>query len=468
LPKHIGRFLFAGALGVVGLAAPTPIGGPHTASAYTTIYYNGAGRSVPRIGLIGDSTLAATRWYGIQGDLRRYNFVLDAESCRRTIYTSCRGREGYAPENTLTVMRRLEGQWGKVLVLMTGYDDPGWQFAEAVDAVMAEAIRQRIPRVMWLTFRTADVSYEGPTFRSDKYTFRDNNKILLQKALRYGGRLQVADWAGYSARHRDWVWTDGVHLTPAGTTALTKFIADKVGPVIAGRTITPPRPDIPDCRTGVSMRRGDRLNDVRCLETHLRSLGFGITVDKHFDARTTAAVNFLNWARGRSQDGIADRKLLQAAGAWRRRTAPPWCTTARVLRAGDGGRDVACLGRALAARGYSLPAIRRFKPGVGDAVAHFQRAADLRANGVASRATLQRLGIQRPACTIEVALAPGASGWAVHCLRRYLVGRGIAMEIVGPYNPRVAKAVRLLEARRGLPSDGIADETFLRAIEAWR
>ena len=105
--------------------AARPISRPEPASAYTTIFYNGAGRTAPHIGLIGDSTLAATRWYGMLGALTRYNFVLDAESCRRTTHTSCRGREGYAPENTLTVMRRLEGRWGRVLVLMTGYDDPG-------------------------------------------------------------------------------------------------------------------------------------------------------------------------------------------------------------------------------------------------------------------------------------------------------------------------------------------------------
>jgi hypothetical protein len=464
LSTRFGRFLLAGTLGVVGVA---PVGGSPPTSAYTTIYYNGAGPSVPKIGLIGDSTLAATRWYGILGDLRRYNFVLDAESCRRTIYVSCRGREGYAPENTLTVMRRLQGQWGRVLVLMTGYDDPGWQFDEAVDAVMQEAIRQRIPRVMWLTFRTADVTYVGPTFRSNKYTFRDNNKILLQKALRYGGRLQIADWASYSASHRDWVASDGVHLSPAGTAALTKFIADKVGPVIAGRTITPPRPNIPACRTGVTMRRGDNLRDVRCLENHLRSLGFGVTVDKTYDSRTTAAVNFLNWARGWGQDGVADRKVLRAVGVWRASSAPPWCTSGRVLRVGDGGRGVTCLGRALAARGYLLSDVRRFKPGLRATVAHFQRSRQLRANGVAGKATLQQLGIHRPDCRIDSPLARGATGAEVHCLRRFLLGRGIAMEVTSGYNSRVASAVRKLEARRGLPADGVADETFLRAIEAW-
>jgi hypothetical protein len=164
------------------------------ASAYTTVYYNGAG-SAPRISIIGDSTIAALRWTGRFEPLKRFNYVYDAESCRRTAIASCRGREGYAPANVISTMRRLSGQLGEVLVLMTGYDDPGYGFASAVDAVMAEAASQGIPHVMWLTMRTADVSYVGPTFASNTYTFRDNNRILLQKAQQYGGRLQVADWA---------------------------------------------------------------------------------------------------------------------------------------------------------------------------------------------------------------------------------------------------------------------------------
>ena len=54
------------------------------------------------------------------------------------------------------------------------------------------------------------------------------------------------------------------------------------------------------------------------------------------------------------------------------------------------------------------------------------------------------------------------------CLRQFLAGRGRPVPLVGPYNGRVANAVRTLESRRGLAVDGIADEQFLRVIGAWR
>jgi peptidoglycan hydrolase-like protein with peptidoglycan-binding domain len=468
MSRRIVRPLVATAVAVTALATPTVISRPEPASAYTTIYYDGAGPSVPRIGLIGDSTLAATRWYGILGSLTRYNFVLDAESCRRTTHTSCRGREGYAPENTLTVMRRLEGQWGRVLVLMTGYDDPGYDFGDAIDAVMREAIRQGIPRVMWLTFRTADVSYVGPTYHSDLHTFRDNNKLLLQKALKYGGRLQIADWATRSADRRDWVLSDGVHLSTAGTEAVTKFIVNKVGQVLAGRTITPPRPNIPPCRTGVALRVGDHLRDVRCLERHLRSLGFNLNVNNHFGAETVAAVNLLNWARSWGRDGVADRRVLRAAGVWRAHRERPWCAVGRTLEFGDRGPGVRCLRRALAARGYLLAAGGPFADALPDAVRHFKRTHGLAGARRVGKETLQLLGIRRPMCRVSAPLAIGDKGRQVWCLRRFLAGRGIQIPVEGRYTARVARAVRQLEARRGLRVDGIADRTFLRAVGAWR
>ena len=61
----------------IGAAMPTT-----TAEAATI--FNGAG-SAPRIGIIGDSVVAAIRWSNTYGPLRTYNYIYDAESCRRTI-----------------------------------------------------------------------------------------------------------------------------------------------------------------------------------------------------------------------------------------------------------------------------------------------------------------------------------------------------------------------------------------------
>src|SRR5690606_27778615 len=115
------------------------------------------------ISLIGDSTLSGVRWYADYGPLERYNFVFNAESCRRTIELSCVSREGYRSQNVLATMRALDGQLGEVLVIMSGYNDPVWTIDEAIEGVLDEARGQGVGTVVWLLLRTNDgVDYSDP------------------------------------------------------------------------------------------------------------------------------------------------------------------------------------------------------------------------------------------------------------------------------------------------------------------
>ncbi len=220
-------------LAVSTLAASSP------ASAHNTVVFDDAGAAAPHIGLIGDSTLAGVRWSGKYGDLRQYNFVLDAESCRRTLEQSCWSREDFRPDNTVLAVQRLAGELGEVLVVMSGYNDKRVLFDDAVDAVVAEAQRQAIPHVMWLTLRTDDVTYQDPQERASADGYREDNRVLYEKAEQLGGYLQIADWATHSAGRSDWFFGDGVHLTTDGVSALTTFIADHVGVVLAGGSLNP-------------------------------------------------------------------------------------------------------------------------------------------------------------------------------------------------------------------------------------
>jgi peptidoglycan hydrolase-like protein with peptidoglycan-binding domain len=194
----------------------------------------------PEISLIGDSTLAGVRWYADYGELRAYDFVLSAESCRRTIEPSCVSREGFRSDNVLTAMRTLDGELGEVLVVMSGYNDPASTIGDAIAAVVEEAESQGVDRVVWLTLRTSsDVDYSDPQEQSSINTFRDYNEQLVDAAAASDGYLQVADWATYSNGASAWFETDGVHLTPAGVDAITGFIASIVQRVLAGEDVSP-------------------------------------------------------------------------------------------------------------------------------------------------------------------------------------------------------------------------------------
>ncbi|MET0144616.1 MAG: hypothetical protein ABW122_05085 [Ilumatobacteraceae bacterium] len=200
-------------------ASPAPLTGVAPAPPTTlTMTFDGAGPSAPRIGLIGDSTLASIRWSGTDAPLRQWNYTFDAESCRRTITASCHGPDGYAPANVVDVMNRLRGQLGTVLVMMVGANDPVARFGEGVDVVLGEARAQGIATVIWLTVHGAD----------------DRNGILAQRSQESGGFLVVADWAAFSAPHPEWTNADGLHINSAGAAVLSQFIADHVGGVLAG------------------------------------------------------------------------------------------------------------------------------------------------------------------------------------------------------------------------------------------
>jgi hypothetical protein len=226
--SHASRLsLAAVALTLISSCAPScvpaPAPSPPAAATPTiqrgtlTVVYDGAGPDATRIGLIGDSTMAALRWANAYAPLERWNFTYDAESCRRTITPSCHGSDGYAPATAIDTMRRLKGHLGTVLVMMMGANDPANRFGEGIDTIVAEARAQRIRSVIWLTV----------------HGFADQNAILAQRAKQDGGYLVVADWARYSDGHPEWTISDHLHLTKAGATALAKFIADRVSHVLA-------------------------------------------------------------------------------------------------------------------------------------------------------------------------------------------------------------------------------------------
>jgi peptidoglycan hydrolase-like protein with peptidoglycan-binding domain len=213
------------------------VGGPGVRADQTVRFDAG---DAPHISLIGDSTLTGVRWYADYGELQRFNFVLSAESCRRTIEQSCISREGYRSANVISAMGTLEGELGDVLVVMSGYNDPVWTIDEAIAGVVGEARRQGVGTVVWLSLRTSDdVNYSDPQEQSNINTFREYNEQLVAASEASDDYLQIADWATYSNGASGWFEADGVHLSPRGVDAVTTFIAGTVQRVLAGENVSP-------------------------------------------------------------------------------------------------------------------------------------------------------------------------------------------------------------------------------------
>jgi peptidoglycan hydrolase-like protein with peptidoglycan-binding domain len=456
----------------------SPIGAAGPASA--SVVYNGAG-STFQIGLIGDSAWAGIRWLGTWGPLQRFNFRADLESCRRTVTASCRGREGYAPPNTVSALRSQAGSWGAVLVVATGYNDPGGSFAAGVDAVMQEAMRQQIYRVVWMTMRTANVSYVSPTYSSNNVTFRQNNAVLRQKAVQYGGRLMVADWDTYSAGHPEWFTADGIHLRPAGGYAATQFIADSASRALAGVT----QPSIVDPTRWIDVRPGQWGQRVVIVQQFLARAGVSVLGgnDGHYGSNTTAAVMEFQRRVGLRVSGVVDKATAVELGLWYRDAstpkpvAPPgWIE----IVAGDRGLRVAILHSYLRQAGVAVAGDFDgiFRWPTLSAVRSFQLSRGLRATGNVDQSTAQALGLWwansplPPPAEVDpgwVDVAPGDSGFRVAIVHSYLRSRGIAVygDYDGVYGGETIDAVRLFQASRGLRVTGVVDLTTARELGLW-
>lgn len=181
----------------------------------------------PPVSLIGDSTMAGMAWNSTGSNDPRdivgnaYRMTFDAESCRRVVAASCRGRFGYTPLSVLPLMRTtLKGRLGEAMVVMAGYDDAS--IASAVDQVMAEAEAQGVIRVMWLTYRT-NTSYVLPGGLEAATLYSSHNGELAAAAKRHSG-LQILDWDGFTANQASWFAGDGIHLTIDGAAGLATFI----------------------------------------------------------------------------------------------------------------------------------------------------------------------------------------------------------------------------------------------------
>jgi hypothetical protein len=207
-------------------------------------------------------------------------------------------------------MQRLSGKWGDVLVMMSGYDDSSYLFDDAIDAVVAEARQQGIGHVLWLTLRTEGVSYEEPLHQASGRTYRESNKVLLSRAAHLGGYLQVADWATHSVGHGGWLEPDGVHVTKTGAQALTAFIADQVGRVLDGDTVTPAEPP------WYPLVEGDTGDAVVRVQQALVAAGIDLQggADGTFGLATTQALMAFQRQHGLDISGVVDQRTAVALG----------------------------------------------------------------------------------------------------------------------------------------------------------
>ncbi len=259
------------------LATTTTVRPPNTPVADTA----------KRVLLMGDSTLAGVRWYtNSQHALSGSNFVLDAESCRRLVGSSCRGREGRRPANAIDAIGNHDPF--DVLVVMTGYNDWYSSFPAAFDQVVTAARAKGAHQIVWLTYRERS-TYANPTGgTSQAEGFAIQNQAIRDK-IASGAFPDVVllDWNAYTANRTDWFTADGVHFTIRGAYGAADYIARAVAslhgepcpaPWTIGGAVEVPcsSPDLhADVVDPLAIHAGNP-NDIHCYE---------VGTDRHVECR---------------------------------------------------------------------------------------------------------------------------------------------------------------------------------------
>ena len=192
----------------------------------------------PRLFVIGDSVLLGAQ-PAIVARFTGWTVTVDAE-------------EGLSTLAAPSIVDANRAAIGEVVIVALGNNDAGnpQTFGQRVDGVM-QAIGP-VRRVIWVNLRT---------FAS--WVPAMNQQLVL--ATSRWPNLQIADWNTLATPNPALVYGDGLHLTPAGQTAMAQLIGQTVDQYVQQRVAAlrpPPRPRVPRPRPASSAERSHPVHSV--------------------------------------------------------------------------------------------------------------------------------------------------------------------------------------------------------------
>lgn len=248
--RRVRALMAAGAAALVAVTAcassepaattsPVPLPSTSTVAVLAPTGSTTAPRPVPRVLLIGDSTLLAVSRYNAFRALQGFEYAYDAESCRTLGIPSC--GESPVPPNAVEAIGAADGSFDSVVV-MAGYDEWWTSFPESFDEVVAAARSKGARHVIWLTYPEG-VPYKLLTGERADEAFIKNNQTLRDKiASGAFPDVQLARWYPHTSEQKDWITKDGIHLTRTGALGAADYISRWVAHVEA---LPCPMPRVP-------------------------------------------------------------------------------------------------------------------------------------------------------------------------------------------------------------------------------
>ena len=307
----------------------------------------------------------------------------------------------------------------------------------------------------------------------------------LQKRLKELGYFDGDLGGNYQTKTTDAVkkFQQAVGVNPTGiaTASLQKKLFSSTAPFYEGEG----EPDVQPEENYIKLQKGNKGSRVTKLQERLKELGYFTTrITGTYGSKTIQAVKAFEARYGKEQTGIAtialqkelfsdDALAYAGSSSGGDDEGDGGETTYTKLQKGDSGTKVKQLQRRLKELGYFDGAIGgNYQKLTTDAVKRFQNAVGLKANGVATAATQQRLyaddaPVYQPEATPNPykPLKKGDTGSEVELMQNRLIELGYVRSAddikLGTFDKNTMLAVIDAQNERGYDSDGAADEEFL-------
>lgn len=194
------RLAFVALLSILSIASPS------------ILTADGSTNSGPRVTMFGDSVAdsfsyvpEAREILGAGIDLR-----LELTPCRKLVPAGC-AYQGAHPPSVLDIVKSSSaGNLGDIAIVDVGYNDPENNYDSDMGTVVAALLSHGVEHVIWVTMREATDDY------------RQINEIIRDRARR-DPRITVADWERAS-RGKPWFNPDGLHLNADGAVGLATML----------------------------------------------------------------------------------------------------------------------------------------------------------------------------------------------------------------------------------------------------
>ena len=229
-----------------------------------------------------------------------------------------------------------------------------------------------------------------------------------------------------------------------------------------------------------TLRKGDEGDAVKEMQKKLIQLGYLDTdATGLFGSATREAVKAFQKAQGISADGIAGsatlKALSNAAGGSSSGDKSSSTASSSSMQKGDEGSNVTALQKMLIQLGYlKTDATGYFGSATKDAVAAFQKAAGLSADGVAGPATVKALEKKSGSGSTNASagtssssvLREGDENDDVKAMQELLIEAGyLKTKATGFFGSATAAAVRSFQKDHNLSADGVVGQATMTLLK---